>query len=219
MVELRQEVRSGMAADIEELIQRIQQGSELALLEFLEIHRAPLLAFINKNMSDALKSKVEANDILQEVSLNAVSTLSEFDFEKKTPFNWLCHLAERRIIDNHRKYFQVQKRAAGREIRQPAGGDGAGQGFMDLLVASMTSPSQAFSRGAREMKLLTALESLSEESREAIRLKYVEGLNSSEIADQLGKSDVAVRVLVSRAMAKLQELLKQEDEFKSLLGS
>ncbi len=218
MVELRQEVRSGMAADIEELIQRIQQGSEPALLEFLEIHRAPLLAFINKNMSDALKSKVEANDILQEVSLNAVSAFSEFDFEKKTPFNWLCHLAERRIIDNHRKYFQVQKRAAGREIRQPAGGDGAGQGFMDLLVASMTSPSQAFSRGAREMKLLTALESLPEESREAIRLKYVEGLNSSEIADQLGKSDVAVRVLVSRAMAKLQDQLKQEDEFKSLLG-
>lgn len=218
MVELRQEVRSGMAADIEELIQQIKQGSEPALLEFLEIHRAPLLAFINKNMSDALKSKVEANDILQEVSLNAVSTFSEFDFEKKTPFNWLCHLAERRIIDNHRKYFQVQKRAAGREIRQPAGGDGAGQGFMDLLVASMTSPSQAFSRGAREMKLLTALESLPEESREAIRLKYVEGLNSSEIADQLGKSDVAVRVLVSRAMVKLQDLLRQEDEFKSLLG-
>ncbi|WP_145456943.1 RNA polymerase sigma factor [Gimesia panareensis] len=207
-----------MATDIEELVRQIQQGSEPALLEFLEVHRTPLLAFINKNMSDALKTKVEAADILQEVSLNAVSSFAEFDFEKKTPFSWLCHLAERRIIDNHRKFFQVQKRAAGREVRQPAGGDGEGQGFMDILVASLTSPSQAFSRGAKEMKLLTALETLPEESREAIRLKYVEGLNSSEIAEQLGKSDVAVRVLVSRAMAKLQEILKQEDEFKSLLG-
>lgn len=207
-----------MTADIDALIRQIQQGSEPALLEFLEVHRTPLLAFINKNMSDALKTKVEAADILQEVSLNAVASFSEFDFEQKTPFNWLCHLAERRIIDNHRKYFQAQKRAAGREIRQPTGDDGKGQGFMDLLVASMTSPSQAFSRGAREMKLLTALETLPEQSREAIRLKYVEGLNSSEIADRMGKTDVAVRVLVSRAMAKLQELLKQEDEFKSLLG-
>lgn len=207
-----------MTSDIEALVKQIEEGSEAALLEFLEVHRTPVLSFINKNMSDALKSKVEATDILQEVSLNAVASFNEFDFEKKTPFNWLCHLAERRIIDNHRKYFQVQKRAAGREVKQAAG-DGEKQGFMDLLVASMTSPSQAFSRGAREMKLLTALETLPEESREAIRLKYVEGLTSSQIADQLGKSDVAVRVLVSRSMAKLQEILKQEDEFKSLLGS
>ncbi|MCA9020110.1 MAG: sigma-70 family RNA polymerase sigma factor, partial [Planctomycetaceae bacterium] len=205
-----------MTTEIEILIEEIKQGSEPALLTFLELHRAPLLAFINKNMSDALKSKVEASDILQEVSLNAVETLQSMDFEQKPPFNWLCNLAERRIIDNHRKYFQVQKRAAGREVRQPVSAEGAGQGFMDLLVASITSPSQAFSRGAKEMKLLMALESLPEENREAIRLKYVEGLSAKEIADQLDKSDVAVRVMISRSMVKLQELLKHEDEFKSL---
>ncbi|WP_417391894.1 RNA polymerase sigma factor [Gimesia sp.] len=207
-----------MSTDIEILIAEIKQGSESALLAFLELHRAPLLSFINKNMSDTLKSRVEAVDILQEVSLNAVDSFQSMDFEQKTPFNWLCHLAERRIIDNHRKYFQVQKRAAGREARQPVSAEGAGQGFMDLLVASITSPSQAFSRGAKEMKLLMALESLPEESREAIRLKYVEGLPTKEIAEQLDKSDVAVRVMISRSMVKLQELLKHEDEFKSLLG-
>lgn len=207
-----------MTTDIEILIEEINSGSEPALLTFLERHRAPLLAFINKNMSDALKSKVEAADILQEVSLNAVDSFKSMDFEQKPPFNWLCHLAERRIIDNHRKYFQVQKRAAGREARQPVSAEGAGQGFVDLLIASITSPSQAFSRGAKEMKLLIALESLPEEAREAIRLKYVEGLPAKEIAEQLGKSDVAVRVMISRSMGKLQELLKHEDEFKSLLG-
>ncbi|WP_339729448.1 sigma-70 family RNA polymerase sigma factor [uncultured Gimesia sp.] len=207
-----------MTTDIEVLISQIKQGSEPALLEFIESHRAPLLAFINKNMSDALKGKVEATDILQEVSLNAVESLSQMDFEQKTPFNWLCHLSERRIIDNHRKYFQVQKRAAGREVKQRLASDGEGQGFMDLLIASITSPSQAFSRGAKEMKLLLALESLPEENREAIRLKYVEGLPTKEIAVQLGKSDVAVRVMVSRSMVKLQEILKHEDEFKSMLG-
>lgn len=207
-----------MTTDIEVLISQIKQGSEPALLEFIEVHRAPLLAFINKNMSDGLKTKVEATDILQEVSLNAVESLSQFDFEQKTPFNWLCHLSERRIIDNHRKYFQAQKRAAGREVKQRSPSDGEGQGFMDLLIASITSPSQAFSRGAKEMKLLLALESLPEENREAIRLKYVEGVPTKEIAVQLGKSDVAVRVMVSRSMVKLQEILKHEDEFKSMLG-
>tara|TARA_R110002095_G_scaffold3683_3_gene11066 strand:+ start:1057 stop:1683 length:627 start_codon:yes stop_codon:yes gene_type:complete len=207
-----------MTTDIEVLIRQIKQGSEPALLEFMEAHRAPLLAFISKNMSDGLKGKVEAADILQEVSLNAVESFRTMDYEQKTPFNWLCHLAERRIIDNHRKYFQVQKRAAGREVNQRPAVDGAGQGFMDLLVASITSPSQAFSRGAKEMKLLVALESLPAENREAIRLKYVEGIPTKEIAEQLNKSDVAVRVMISRSMVKLQEILKNEDEFKSMLG-
>ncbi len=207
-----------MTTDIEVLIDQIKNGSEPALLEFIERHRAPLLAFINKNMSEGLKSKVEASDVLQEVSLNAVESFGEMDFEQKTPFNWLCHLSERRIIDNHRKYFQVQKRAAGREVQQRSGEEGAGQGFMDLLIASITSPSQAFARGAKEMKLLVALESLPEENREAIRLKYVESLPTKEIATQLDKSDVAVRVMISRSMVKLQEILKNEDEFKSLLG-
>ncbi|WP_299463322.1 sigma-70 family RNA polymerase sigma factor [uncultured Gimesia sp.] len=207
-----------MTTDIEVLIKQIRQGSEPALLEFIEAHRAPLLAFINKNMSDGLKGKVEAADILQEVSLNAVESLSQMDFEQKTPFNWLCHLAERRIIDNHRKYFQVQKRAAGREVSQSPAGNGEKQGFLDLLVASITSPSQAFSRGAKEMKLLVALETLPEDHREAIRLKYVEGLPTKEIAALLDKSDVAVRVMISRSMAKLQEMLKNEDEFKSMVG-
>ncbi|MCH9724016.1 MAG: sigma-70 family RNA polymerase sigma factor [Planctomycetes bacterium] len=191
-----------MTTDIEVLIEQIKKGSEPALLEFIEAHRAPLLGFINKNMSDGLKSKVEAADILQEASINAVESLEKMDFEQKTPFNWLCHLSERKIIDNHRKFFQVQKRAAGREVNQRADEAGAGQGFMDLLIASITSPSQAFARGAKEMKLLLALESLPEENREAIRLKYVEALPTKEIAAQLNKSDVAVRVMISRSMAK-----------------
>lgn len=207
-----------MSTDIEILVEQIKQGREPALLEFIEVHRAPLLAFINKNMSDGLKSKVEADDILQEVSVSAVDSLSHMDFEQKTPFNWLCYLADRKIIDNHRKYFQVQKRAAAREVKQHTGEDGEKQGFMDLLVASITSPSQAFSRGAKELKLLVALESLPEENQEAIRLKYVEGLPTKEIADKVGKSDVAVRVMISRSMVKLQDLLRSEDEFKSMLG-
>ena len=47
-----------MTTDIEALIEQIKKGSETALLEFIEAHRAPLLAFINKNMSDGLKGQI-----------------------------------------------------------------------------------------------------------------------------------------------------------------
>jgi len=44
------------------------------------------------------------------------------------------------------------------------------------------------------------------EQREAIRMRYVEGLATKAIAARLGRSDVSVRVMLSRTIQKLQEL-------------
>jgi DNA-directed RNA polymerase specialized sigma24 family protein len=40
-----------------------------------------------------------------------------------------------------------------------------------------------------------------------MRMRYVDGLATKEIAERLGKSDVAVRVMLSRTVQKLQQLL------------
>ncbi len=55
--------------------------------------------------------------------------------------------------------------------------------------------------------MLQALEEIPEEQREALRLRYFEGLSSGEIAERLGKSNGAVRVMLSRSLTKLQDLL------------
>jgi len=65
--------------------------------------------------------------------------------------------------------------------------------------------SQALSRDAKEYHLRQAIESLPQEQREAIRMRFVEGLATKEIAGRLGKSDVSVRVMLSRTVQKLQE--------------
>ena len=79
--------------------------------------------------------------------------------------------------------------------------------LIDLLVVSMTTPSMAVARDERGRALLEALAALPEESRTALRLRYVENLPSKEIAERLGKSDGAVRVLLTRTLARLQQLL------------
>ena len=78
-----------------------------------------------------------------------------------------------------------------------------------MLVASMTTPSAAFSRNVREARLQEALAGLPDELREALRLRYVENLPSKEIADRLGKSDAAVRVMLSRGLRRLQATLEE----------
>ena len=51
------------------------------------------------------------------------------------------------------------------------------------------------------------VEQLPAESRDALRWRYVDGLPTKEIAGRLNKSDGAVRVLLTRTLHKLQELL------------
>ena len=204
-----------MAESDDDLIARIRQKDQQALVEFTQRRRPQLLAFIERSLSDGLRRKVEPQDILQDATMSALGSLAEFDLSERDPFSWLCQLAERRIIDAHRKYMGAQKRSAQREVGLGSSGTDTQQGgLINMLVASMTTPSQAFSRDQKEFKLQQALESLPPESREALRLRYVEGLPTKEIAQIIGKTDGAVRVMLTRSLGKLQGLLSQQEEFQ-----
>lgn len=201
------------------LIAKLKGGEKDALVEFIESRRPQLLAFIERSLSDQLKRKIEAADILQEVSISAVGSLNEIDLGDRDPFSWLCQLSERRIIDAHRKYVGAQKRSAEKErALETKGSDGDAAGFIEVLVSSMTTPSRAFSRNQKELKLLVALESLAPEAREALKMRYVDGLPSKEIAAKIGKTDGATRVLLTRSLSKLQEILSTDTDFQSFIG-
>ncbi len=178
------------------------------VVAFIEARRHQLLGYINNNLGPSLRRKLEPEDILQEVVVAALAAPHQFAISGRDPFKLLCQIAEQRIIDAHRHHVAAQKRSAEREvsIERPAASP-QGFGFIDLLVVSMTSASQAFSRDQKEFRLQEAIMGLPEDQREALRLRYVEGLSTKEVAEQLGKSDGAIRVLLSRTLAKLQELL------------
>jgi RNA polymerase sigma-70 factor (ECF subfamily) len=197
-------------ANDDALTNRVRTGDSQALAEFLMARQPQLMAFIDRRLGAALRRKIEPDDLYQEVSTDALRSLGEVDLSQRDPFSWLCQVAERRIIDAHRKFFGSLKRDAGREVSMNAGG-GIGStsrpGLINLLVASMTSASQAFSRDQKQMRMLTALEQLPEEHREVLRLRYLEGMPSKQIADKFGKSDGAIRVMLTRSLAKLQQVL------------
>jgi RNA polymerase sigma-70 factor (subfamily 1) len=204
----------------DELLARIEKRDCDALAEFIESRRFQLMAFIERQLGTALRRKVEPDDVFQETSAEAVRALPTAEIGDRDPFSWLCQIAERRIIDLHRRFFGAQKRDAGREVPlgSPGSGDGTQQaGLINLLVASMTTPSQAFSRNAREIKLLEALEKLPEDQRDALRMRYIENLPSKQIAEKLKKSDAAVRVMLTRSLKKLHELLGDDITRSSLM--
>lgn len=184
-----------------------------AVAACVQAHRPRLLAFVEHRMGPGLRQRLDPDDIVQEVSLAAVRPAGAPPDEaapQRDPFSWLCHVAEQRIIDAHRRHFGAAKRDAAREVSIDAprrgGTDDDAGGLASMLAASMTTPSQALSRDAKEHHLRQAIETLPREQREAIRLRYVDGLATKDIARLLGKSDVSVRVMLSRTIAKLQEI-------------
>lgn len=189
------------------LTDRLRQGDASAVGEYIQTHRLQLLAYITRHLGPALRSRIEPEDILQELTIDALRRVAELAGTDRDPFGWMCQIAEHRLIDAHRRLFGAQKRSAGREVGLDAPGDDTQRSpLVNLLAASFTSPSQAFSRNQKEIQLLAALETLPDQGREALRLRYSEGLATKEIADRLGKSDVAIRVLLSRSLARLQEV-------------
>ncbi len=190
----------------EQLEARVRTGNADALVSLLELYRPRLLMFVQNLMSKSLRQKIDPEDVVQEACLSCVKSFRQMDLSDRNPFDWVCQVARRRIIDQGRKYSGTEKRAVDREVGMSSGTDDRAD-LVQMLVASITSPSSAFSRNQREFRLQQAIEQLPQENQDALRMRYVESLPSKEIAERLGKSDGAVRVLLTRSLKRLHSLM------------
>ena len=74
---------------------------------------------------------------------------------------------------------------------------------------SSTSPEVGID--SSDPDLLAAIESMPEELKHMLHLRYVQGLSTRETAKAIGKSEVATRVALSRGISKLRGLMAEND--------
>jgi RNA polymerase sigma-70 factor (ECF subfamily) len=78
------------------------------------------------------------------------------------------------------------------------------------LSAGNPSAEAELLRDERKCRLMMALATLPAKERAAVVLREIEGLSTTEVAEVLGSSEGTVRGQVSKAMARLRELLSKE---------
>ena len=195
------------ADKLSDLIGRARSGDEAALSKLLDVHTQRLLESIRSELGDRLRQRLESQDVMQQVFLDALSSIDQFvDRGQDSFFAWLRRIAVNRICDADRKAFQAVKRAG--EVRAgDLGRDAALAPLFDALAGSMTTPSRAADKADRGQLLRRALEQLGEDQRQAIELRYLQQLNVTEAAAKMGRSERAVRSLCVRALIHLRELL------------
>ena len=163
-----------------------------------EQHRERLLSVIYLRMGPDLRVRMDPEDVLQEVAIEAVNswkTLSTAD----NAGAWLVTLARRKVARIMRDQLGVAARDPRREHAVKT----------DLPLADRRSgPITQADRKDRLELLEQAILRLSEDHREVILLMKIEGLSAKEVGERMERSENAVHLLLSRALKRLAEELK-----------
>ena len=151
-----------------------------------------------------LRGRVDPSDIVQQTLLKAWQGESDFRGDThEQRLAWLRVIVRNTIRDQHRQVAGTQKRGNGRELA-------AADAFAQDEVGLNAFPARGEQTVSGEMiaaeealEFAAALENLSNDQRRVIELRHLEGLTHGQIAEKLGKTEPAVRMLWVRALRAL----------------
>ena len=190
-----------------ELARRLADGDRSALDALLRRHLPGLRGYVRLHGGEFLRAREASVDLVQSVCREVLEHADNFRHPSEGAFRrWLFTTALRKIRHRY-EYWGAQKRDAGREV--PGGGE-SGAGLVECY-ASFVTPSRDLEAREEVERIERAFDRLSERHREVIVLARVVGLSRREIGERMGSSEVAVRTLLSRAQARLAELLDEAD--------
>lgn len=181
-----------------ELVLRVRKGDGSAFRPLVERYQNRLHAMVYGMVRDP----EEARDITQNAFIKAYQNLDAFRIESSF-YTWLYRIAMNLAIDHCRKNKR-RKTSAFDEAVANRDEDGT---IIELHQAE--SPQRALQRKQLHERIFAALDELSEEQREVVLLREVEGLSYKEIADTMGIPEGTVMSRLFYARKRLQALLGQ----------
>jgi RNA polymerase sigma-70 factor (ECF subfamily) len=184
------------------LIIKAAQGSEQALEDLLDRHRAYLWRLVDLRLDPALRARIDPSDVVQETQIATAKRFSEFAQGRPCSFRvWLRKHAMQQMIDYRRHHF-AKKRTMKREI---AISDVSSMAIAKKLLQG--TPSKIVQKRELQAQVRAAIETMKEVDREVILLRYVEDLSNAEISEILNISTDAVSRRHGRAIQRLCQQL------------
>jgi RNA polymerase sigma-70 factor (ECF subfamily) len=190
-----------------ELIRQARAGDAAALAGLAERYRDFVRLLVRARCGGRLRARLDSSDLVQETLLRVSRHIAQFQGHGEDEWRaWLARIAENEVIAQYRRHLGAARRDAGRE--QPLAPPLSGASRLEQWWArSQSSPSQAAVRRERALVLTDALGRLADDYREVLVLRHLEGLDFPEVAQRMGRSPGAVRVLWTRALKKLRDEL------------
>jgi RNA polymerase sigma-70 factor (ECF subfamily) len=178
----------------------------------LEDYRDYLRLLARVQLSQWLRTKLDASDIVQQAILHAHAGRGQF--RGLTEAEWLSWL--RTILANvlaaAARRFDAQAREVRLERSLEAELELSSSRLECLLAADQTSPSEQAIRCEELLRLARALARLPEDQRFVVELHHLKGLPVAEVARQMGRTRPAAVGLLYRGLKQLREMLREQRE-------
>jgi RNA polymerase sigma factor (sigma-70 family) len=180
----------------EALVARFRRGEDSAFDRIIEVHGAEVAALAYR----LLGWRQDADDVVQEVFIAAFKGLKRFrgDCSLRT---WLFTITISKCrTHRYRRLLRFRQVAVDDEELHPSSDRGADGPAIDAEDA---------------MRVRRAVRSLPAKYREAVALRYLQGMETAEICELLRISNNALEVRLNRARKRLREVLGEWVEQKS----
>lgn len=139
------------------------------------------------------KNKALAEDIVSEIFLKAIENFEQYTREKGTFKSWIFQITKNYLID----YFRSNKNKASSSI--------------DDLANELRDPSDTKQVAQEEIEkeiIKEAIETLPENKKELILLRYFSGYSYEEIAEITKDNENNIRVVIHRTLQDLKRKLE-----------
>jgi RNA polymerase sigma-70 factor (ECF subfamily) len=186
---------------------QMEQSAQFSA-EALERCREYLRLLARLQLDARLHGKLDPSDLVQQTLLSAHEKRDQYRGATEAEFlGWL-----RQILANHLagtlRRFGAGLRDIRRERSLEASLEESAARLDAWLAAEQSSPSQRAMKQELHLRLARALRQLPEDQRQAIELHHLKGCTVAEVAEEIGRSKMAVVGLLFRGLKKLRQLIE-----------
>lgn len=199
-----------------ELIRRCRDGETGARDQLFARYQHYLYVLAQAQLGKRLRTKCAPSDLVQQTLLEAHRDFAGFQGKNEGELlAWLRRILAHNLFNEARRYGALQ-RDANREVsldQVRAGVDHSSILLQRCLAAGGPSPSEVAQEHESAARLAEALSRLPEDYQMVLLLRVFEELPAEEVAQRMGRSSGAIRMLQMRALTALRQ--EMEDEVPS----
>jgi RNA polymerase sigma-70 factor (ECF subfamily) len=182
-----------------EMVAAVREGDTLAYRGLVEKYQDRVYHMVY----GMVRNREDARDITQDAFVKAYDHLDRFRLESGF-YTWIYRIAMNLAIDHLRR----RKRTNTTEFDEQVANRDERGGIDE--VHHQDSPSKALERKRLYDRILSAIQDLPEDQRQAILLRELEGLSYKEIAEVMDIPEGTVMSRLYYARRKLQKVLADE---------
>jgi len=206
---------SSQVSSANALIGRARLGSKSSLGSLLQQYRNYLVVLASMQIDKRLQPRVSPSDVVQETMLRAHKNFGQFRGTTEPELlAWLRQI----LVNNLAKFVEQHMLAARRDVRREVSIERIGAALehstiqlAQLVPAANKSPSMAVQQREEAVVLADRLAQLSEDYREVLVLRNLQGLPFEEVARRIDRSVGATRMLWLRAIEKLRSVYRKNE--------